>query len=180
MFRRRRMMQAMPLTAPQLEQMVQANQLLAQGKKLEAGAIFAGVADELKDSNHPRRAANVYTRAAHAYADGNDASNALACSRQALSLFIQNKMARRAAMFYTNITRKMSAHGMKEAEVALRGEFADKVAGQTFEPRQAPHPHGTLPTDCPKCGAPVHGDDVNWVDEHTVECEYCGALIRVD
>ncbi len=37
-----------------------------------------------------------------------------------------------------------------------------------------------LPTRCPSCGAPVDPRDVEWVDEATVECDYCGSLIRAE
>jgi hypothetical protein len=48
-------------------------------------------------------------------------------------------------------------------------------------PQQGKHPRrGLLPTSCPKCGAPVHSEDIDWVDENTAECEYCGTLIRTE
>ncbi len=35
-----------------------------------------------------------------------------------------------------------------------------------------------LPTSCPGCGAPVHSDEVDWMDEATAECPYCGSALR--
>jgi hypothetical protein len=37
-----------------------------------------------------------------------------------------------------------------------------------------------LPTHCPSCGAAVRLDEVEWLDEVTVECAYCGSPIRAD
>jgi hypothetical protein len=38
----------------------------------------------------------------------------------------------------------------------------------------------TLPTNCQKCGAPLHGDEVEWTDEITAECPFCGSSIRAE
>ena len=176
MFRRRRMNPIPPLSADQIAVLVKANQLMAQGKPLEAGASFTGLAATLQQSNHPRRAANLYARAAHAFADGGNAEGALSNARQALGLFTQTGMAPRAAMFYAHITRKMDSHGMQVQAETLRKEFSGKMA---VSPAVAPaRRHGLLPTSCPKCEAPLHPDELIWVDENTVECEFCGTLIH--
>ena len=35
-----------------------------------------------------------------------------------------------------------------------------------------------LPTHCPACGAPLRPDEVEWLDEVTAECGYCGSPAR--
>jgi endogenous inhibitor of DNA gyrase (YacG/DUF329 family) len=35
-----------------------------------------------------------------------------------------------------------------------------------------------LPSNCPKCGAPLHKDEVEWMDKITAECPYCGNAVR--
>ena len=181
MFRRRRMMQANALSPDQLALLIQANRLVAAGRSLEAGALFAQVAQAMQQSNHPRRAANLYARAAHAFADGNRGQGSLGYARAALALFIQTNMLPRASMFYANITRKLTAKGMQAAAGELQAEFGARMAGQPAMPAPADRPaHGLLPTTCPQCGAPVHGDELSWVDDRTAECEYCGALLRSD
>ncbi len=32
-----------------------------------------------------------------------------------------------------------------------------------------------LPTECPKCGAPIRGTDVSWSGPESADCPYCGA-----
>jgi hypothetical protein len=44
------------------------------------------------------------------------------------------------------------------------------------EPTPAKRP--ILPTHCPSCGAAVRPDEVDWLDEITAECAYCGSPIR--
>jgi hypothetical protein len=35
-----------------------------------------------------------------------------------------------------------------------------------------------LPTHCPSCGAAVKPDEVEWLDDITAECGYCGSPVR--
>ena len=35
-----------------------------------------------------------------------------------------------------------------------------------------------LPTHCPQCGAALRPDEVDWLDESTAECAYCGSPVR--
>ncbi len=35
-----------------------------------------------------------------------------------------------------------------------------------------------LPTHCPQCGAALRPDEVEWLEEATAECGYCGSPVR--
>lgn len=37
-----------------------------------------------------------------------------------------------------------------------------------------------LPTKCPSCGGGIPSDEVEWIDEHTVECPYCGSAVQAE
>jgi hypothetical protein len=37
-----------------------------------------------------------------------------------------------------------------------------------------------LPTNCHGCGGPLHANEVEWVDEITAECPYCGSALRAE
>jgi hypothetical protein len=37
-----------------------------------------------------------------------------------------------------------------------------------------------LPTNCTGCGGPLHADEVEWTDEITAECPYCGSAVRAN
>jgi hypothetical protein len=39
-------------------------------------------------------------------------------------------------------------------------------------------PKPILPTNCPGCGGPIRSDEVEWADELTAECPYCGSAVR--
>ncbi|OIO89060.1 MAG: hypothetical protein AUK02_02905 [Anaerolineae bacterium CG2_30_58_95] len=48
--------------------------------------------------------------------------------------------------------------------------------GSQTAPGEKPRP--VLPTTCPGCGGPIRADEVEWVDEVTAECPYCGSAVR--
>lgn len=39
-------------------------------------------------------------------------------------------------------------------------------------------PKPILPTNCPGCGAPLRSDEVEWLDEATAGCPFCGSSVR--
>ena len=71
---------------------------------------------------------------------------------------------------------------MQPAAEALQKEFGGQI-GKLPAPQQAAGPDrsaaqpGKLPSNCPKCGAPVHGS-ASMGDE--LECDYCGTALRAE
>ena len=51
----------------------------------------------------------------------------------------------------------------------LLPDFAVMAGGSMESKRPA------LPTHCPGCGAPVRPDEVEWLDDLTAECAFCGS-----
>lgn len=180
MFRRRRILNNMrtALGDAQLRTLQQANTLAANGQPEQAASLFAQLAVALETSGHPRRAANLHAQAAHAYADSQDEAHALAHAQAALRLFIRWQMARRTPVFYTNITRKMAAKGMAASVAVLQKEFG--LAGPVPAAHAAAETarHGNLPAACSQCGGPLRSNEVAWVDDQTVGCIYCGAMVK--
>lgn len=169
--------QTEPLDPPHRQVQEQANHLVDQGKHGQAAPLFAKLA-EVEDNVHPRRAANLHAQAAHAFADSRQGQAALLQARAALQLFLKLQMTDRAPFFYANITRKLKNKGMEDAANALTSEFGSRLAKLPASGDSAVQKHGLLPTTCPGCGAPVHGERARWVDSNTAECEYCGSMLR--
>ena len=36
-----------------------------------------------------------------------------------------------------------------------------------------------LPSNCPRCGAPVRSNEVKWTGSHSAACSYCGSTLPV-
>jgi hypothetical protein len=164
----------------QLQSLAQANQLVVSGQPGQAAPLFANLANEMETTAHPRRAANLHAQAAHAFADSQNEQSALDQARRALNLFIQSRMVNRIPVFYTNITRKFINKGMNLAAETLKSEFGSKVGIMSQNPAPPNSHQEQLPTNCTKCGAPIHKNDADWVDDQTIECDFCGSLIRAE
>ncbi|MGA2112963.1 MAG: hypothetical protein ABSG98_12595 [Anaerolineales bacterium] len=140
--------------------------------------MFAKLAQELEAANHPRWAANMHALASHAYADSQNEQPSLDQARAALKLFLQYQMLRRAPVFYGNITRKMVKRGLGHAAEVLKAEFGNQIGSMPVPAPPVSAQSARLPTNCPKCGAPIHSAEANWIDPNTVECDFCGSQIR--
>jgi hypothetical protein len=63
-------------------------------------------------------------------------------------------------------------------------EIANLLSGNL--PKETPGDRPTvrvrpiLPTHCPSCGAGVRANEIEWLDDVTAECDYCGSPIRGD
>jgi hypothetical protein len=59
---------------------------------------------------------------------------------------------------------------------SLLKKLSSSISAVETNPTPAKKP--LLPTYCPSCGATVRPDEVEWLDEVTAECAYCGSLVR--
>jgi hypothetical protein len=164
----------------------EAEHLLEDGKPAKAAPIFAKLAEVLVSAGQPRRAASLHAQAAQAFARSRNEAPALLQARAALNLFIQYRMGQAADFYYKSIRNDLTDHGMKNAAAALEKEFIYRLNFPFLHPEPetapampaTPSPAARLPSNCPRCGAPVHIGDADWVDSSIVECAYCGTPIR--
>lgn len=161
----------------EMAQLQDANRLMAKGEPAKAAVIFVRLAQELQSTQHPRKSANFHAQAAHAFADAGNEDAALQQAQVALRFFLRLGMNMRAPHFFTNIRNKFKQQGMEKSATTLETEFGDRVSSLPKVPGGPTPVQRHLPTSCPKCGAPLRSDEVEWVDQATVACSYCGTLI---
>jgi hypothetical protein len=99
--------------------------------------------------------------------------------KRGLELLSQGRLFLRLHRVRRRLINELHERGLvKEAaeiEVWTMSPEADAVETAVQEsPTKRPH----LPTHCPSCGAAVRPDEVEWLDEATAECAYCGSPIR--
>jgi hypothetical protein len=187
MFRRRRPLGRRGLVsrlvgAPE-PRLVEANRRLAGGDYAWAAAQFEQLANETR---RPRNAAYLYIEAGRAHLLGGKPQPAMRLFRRGLGLLAErgrywtlNRLARR-------VIRELRERG----ETAGADEITAWLGGQPGPEQDAEQPEAApifsekkpprLPLKCPSCGGTVDPRDVEWVDEVTVECDYCGSLVRAE
>jgi len=102
--------------------------------------------------------------------------------QQGLGLFAARGQWQRFSNSGQRIVAELSQRGLteqaKQIEATLKaGLPAGFAPGPGAGPEKAKR---FLPTNCPGCGGPLHSDEVEWTDEITAECAYCGSAVRAE
>lgn len=184
MFRRpiRRAVRRMTTSATNQNEVFRANQFFMAGQYEQAASAFMQLAQLMERSGKPRQAANLHARAAIAWAKAGVEARATNQANLAFSQFTLLGMQQRISEFKT------------ELDLALHpAAVAGQKTGST-KPLTAPPAHsapvsaipsvvtkrGKLPPTCGGCGAPVRPDQVEWIDDSSAECDFCGAILQAE
>ncbi len=156
-----------------------ANQLMTSGNYLEAAEIFEKLANSALARNGPRTPW-FFLRAGQARLMAGHIPEGMAHIRQGLGIFAQRGQFQRLYHAGMRFEAELKARGMitqmKEIEDYLKNTLPTgfkRGSGPGFERTMT-----VLPTTCPGCGAPLRSDEVEWADELTAECPYCGSAVR--
>ena len=179
MFRRaRRFMRGAPVPAapPALRN---AHRLMESGNYPEASLAFYDLARKAED-RFPERAPILYVEAGRAAVLSGDNKKGVIHFRSALTLLGTQQRYHRLHNVGRRIVDELRERGLNaeadEVESVLRNN--DQASAEKEAP--APQKRAILPTHCPSCGAAVRPDDVEWLDEVTAECDYCGSPVRAE
>ena len=175
MFRRRgqRMFRGMgdPNIPPVLQR---ANQLMASGDHAGAARAYSELARGA-ESRFPQRAPLLFMAAGRAALYSGQTQAGMEHLRHGLSLLsAQGRIPR---------MRAFGQRAIDELRTRDLNAEADEIAGllNAYHPKDippAPTKRPILPTHCPACGGAVHPDEVEWLDDVSAECAYCGSPVR--
>ena len=154
-----------------------ANQLMAAGNYAEATEVFEQLAHGAEE-RFSERAPFLYLEAGRAAILDGQIQEGVAHLRRGLTLLASQGRHPRMQMLGARIVDELRERGLKnEAD-----EIAELLIGNT--PRVDLHgstqaaKKPILPTHCPNCGGALRTDEVEWLDEATAECAYCGSPVR--
>ena len=151
-----------------------AHQLFAQGQFLESAAQFEELALIAENRNGPR-APRFYLQAGRAFnvCRADRARNDLA--RKGRTMMLSGTQKDLLPIILQRISSELQELGLlNQAELV-----ASWINQNQLRPTvQAPTLHKHLPSLCPFCGGPVHPEEVEWFENGTAECEYCGTILQ--
>ena len=156
-----------------------ANKLMASGNYAEAAGIFEQFANGALTRNGPR-APWFFLQAGQARLLAGSVPAGMAHIQQGLNLFAARGQFQRLYHAGVRFATELKAHGMT-AEAQQIEDYLKKALPAGFVPgsgASAEKPRPILPTTCPGCGGPIRSDEVEWADEVTAECPYCGSSVR--
>ena len=178
MFRRpiRRALRRMTANAVTQNEFFQANQLYTIGQFEAAANAYTQLAHQMERIGKPRQAANLHAQGAMAWAKAGIEQRSLNQANIALAQFTLLGMRHRISEFKMELDRVLYPHkvpaGSDQSKLA-KNDSTTPVAQPTANTRRV-----QLPAICPQCGAPVRTDEIEWINEASAECGFCGAILQ--
>jgi len=160
-------------------QVRQANELMDENKYAEATQAFQKLAHDAEGA-YPRRAPFLYLQAGQASILGGGTKNGVGYFKQGLTLLGAQGRFRRMQHAGDRIAADLTARGLAAEAAEITALIQGGMAQQRVSDSPAPVKRPALPTHCPSCGAAVRPDEVDWLDDITAECSYCGSPVRAE
>jgi hypothetical protein len=167
------------LPSGMIQGMVQAHRLFAAGKYSESASMLENLANTARAGNLPR-APRLFFQAARANWHANQVAHGMDLLHIALDLLAAAGALDIAVQIASLATAELNSLGHKQEADSVR-EYVSKIPGwqeAAAEPPEDDKPKPVLPTHCSQCGAVVRPDEVDWIDEITAACAYCGSPMR--
>jgi len=156
----------------------EANYAFAKGEYGRAGELFERIA-EGADARGGPRAPLFHLQAGRSRIYAGQTKLGMPSLKRGLELLAERKQFQRLQDAGQRVIAELNERGLTsevtDIEILLKTWLPSKT---TFEAKPSPAKKTILPTHCPSCGAAVKPDEVEWQDELTAECGYCGSPIR--
>jgi len=153
----------------------EANFAFDKGEYGRASELFERIAETAAARNGPR-APLFSLKAGQARVLAGQTSLGMPSLRRGLELLAQRAQFQQLQKFGTRVISELNERGLKAEAFEIEAWL--KTVLPSVASLEAPAKRPVLPTHCPSCGAAVRPDEVEWLDEVTAECAYCGSPIR--
>jgi hypothetical protein len=180
MFRRpiRRAIRHMTASAVNQNAFFQANQFYGMGQFEAAADSFIQLAHQMEKRGKPRQAANLHAQAALALAKAGIEPRALNQANIAFSQFTLLGMRQRVSEFKAELDRTLHPNKVSTStDTPIQSNINPEIRGFTSATENR---RGKLPATCHQCGAPVRSNQVEWIDDSSAECDFCGAVLQTE
>ncbi len=155
-----------------------ANQMIANGNYTEAASDFEQLARAVEARGGPR-APLFYIQSGQARVMAGQTGPGVEYLERGLGLFATRWQLPRASNVGSRIIGELNQRGLTKEAQQITDYLKNLVPGFDSNLQAgAPAKRPPLPTHCPGCGAPVRPDEVEWLDEVTAECAFCGSPVR--
>jgi hypothetical protein len=153
----------------------EANFAFSKGEYGRAAELFEQIA-RVADGRGGPRAPLFHLQAGRSRVLAGQAALGMPSLKRGLELFAQRRQFQRLQQFGMRTIDELNDHGLKkeadEISAWLKSVLPEATSFESLSKRPV------LPTHCPACGAPLRPDEVEWLDEITAGCGYCGSPAR--
>lgn len=156
----------------------EANFAFDKGEYGRAGELFERIAETAAARGGPR-APIFYLQAGRARVFAGQSALGMPSLKRGLELLSQQRSFLRLHRVRRRLINELHERGLlKEAAEIEAWMKSPEVSMSEPEWQETQLKRPVLPTHCPSCGAAVRLDEVEWLDNVTAECAYCGSSIR--
>lgn len=153
-----------------------AHQLMHYGNYAEAANLFAQLAKRA-EGTAPERAPFLYLQSGRAFMLDGQIQAGMAELRGAITLLGSQQRYARLNIIGERILMELNQLGLKKEAVEIQQVIQNNLPA-AVQARPAAPASKILPTHCPQCGAGLNPGEVEWLDESTAECDYCGSPVH--
>ena len=157
----------------------EANLAFDKGEFGRAAQLFERIA-EGADARGGPRASLFHLQAGRARVLAGQVRLGLPSLKRALSLLAERgelvRLQRAASRCIDELNMRKLTNEAIEIEAWLKD--LSPVAFSEYKTQPPLPKRPALPTHCPHCGASLRPDEVDWLDDVTAECGYCGSPVR--
>lgn len=155
----------------------QANEMMANGDYKNAAKSFHVLANSAEE-RFPHRAPFLYVEAGRAAILSGETKSGIADLRRGLTILSTQRRFNRVQILGQRIVNELHARGLNVEAEEIASLLSGNLPNTSSDEKSAPKKRPILPTHCPSCGAAIKPDEVEWLDEITAECSYCGSPVR--
>lgn len=156
----------------------EANLAFDKGEYGRAAQLFERIA-EGADARGGPRASLFLLQAGRARILAGQAALGIPSLKRALEVMAERKQYQRLQDAGLRLVTELNDRGLKSEAVDI--EILLKINLLSIpvpEANETPAQKPVLPTHCPSCGAALRPDEVEWLENLTAECGYCGSAVR--
>lgn len=165
-----------PQIPPELQHV---RQLMDEGEYGEASHVFHGLAKGAEDP-FPERAPFFYFEAGRAAILSGETRTGVAHFRSGLTLLGSQQRHQRVRRAGRHIVDELRERGLNAEADEIESVIGNNLPAQAENEGVNSEMRASLPDHCPSCGAAVRPDEVEWLDDDTAGCDYCGSPIRAE
>lgn len=155
----------------------EANFAFDKGEYGRAGELFEHIA-KTAGARGGRRAPLFYLQAGRARMLAGQPSLGMPSLQRAFELLGQQRRPLRLHRIARRVISEMREHGLDREAAEVESWLVNASPSAPSEGPAIKRP--ALPTHCPSCGAAVRPDEIEWRDEVTAECAYCGSPLHAE
>ncbi len=155
----------------------EANLAFDKGEFGRAAELFEQIAKAAEGRGGPR-APLFYLQAGRSRVYAGQTFIGLEHLKHGLSLFASRGQMKRVFNAGNRIVGELNQRGLKKEGEEIANHMKSLLPALSSMTDDSSSKKAVLPTHCPSCGAPLRPDEVDWLDEVTAECGYCGSPVH--